>query len=140
MNRQMRPTAFVSIVVLAAALSDCSSDQRNPVAPTMPPSPAAAGTFTLSGSVFESTREGRAPVAGARVEVAICPTKLANAVASTVANASGYFEVSHMCSGVTYIWVEKEGFRTHPPTQCDGDCLLTAIDGNTHFDVELFRQ
>jgi hypothetical protein len=73
------------------------------------------------------------------VEVAVCPTKRADVYASTVADANGYFEVSQMCAGVTYIWVEKEGYRTHPPTQCDGDCLLTAIEGHTRLDVELFR-
>ena len=136
------PFTVASLVVLAAALSGCSSDQRNPVAPSSatPASPAGGGTFTLSGMVFESTREGRSPLAGARVEVAICPSVSPDAYTSTVTTSNGYFEISRMCYGVTYIWVEKEGYRTRPPTPCDGDCLLARIDGDTHLDVELFAQ
>ena len=133
---------IASLVMLAAAFSGCSSAQNNPVAPSAaaPASLADEGTYTLSGVVFESTPDGRSPLAGARVEVAICPARSIDTFTSAVTNSSGRFEISQMCSGVTYVWIDKEGYRTRPPTQCDGDCLLAWINGDTHLDVELFAQ
>jgi hypothetical protein len=94
--------------------------------------------------VFESTPAGRAPLVGARLEVLVCsrgggPT-YESTISSTVTGPNGYFEIPQVCSGVAYIWAEKEGYRTHPPTPCDGDCLPVSIGGDTNFDVELFRE
>jgi hypothetical protein len=142
MKSECHPFTIASLVVLAAACSGCSSTPNNPVAPSSatPASLAERGTYKLSGVVFESAPEGRSPLAGARVEVAMCPTRSIDALTSTVTSSSGYFEISQMCLGVTYVWIEKEGYRTRPPTQCDGDCLLAWINGDTHLDVELFAQ
>ena len=93
--------------------------------------------------VFESTPAGRAPLVGARVEVLICSRGAGPTYESTTSSdrdrPERYFEIPQICSGVTYIWAEKEGYRTHPPAPCDGDCLPVVIGGDTIFDVELFR-
>jgi|GEM_PF-4887875 len=57
-----------------------------------------------------------------------------------VTDSTGYYRVSNMCAGVTYVWVLKEGYRTRPTSQCDGDCLFAPIDGDTTFDILLARR
>ncbi len=135
------------ILLSTLALLACGSEQHSPAAqlPTitapMSPSPAAA-RYTLSGTVSAQTENGSLPVSGAEVQVGMCPRQNGSpeSILMVVTDATGYYSVSNMCAGITYVWVLKEGYATRPTSQCDGDCLFARIDGNTTFDILLARR
>jgi hypothetical protein len=142
-TRTLVATILLSCLVLPA----CGSEQRPATAllPTitapLSPSPAASG-YTLSGTVSEATEGGSLPVPGAEVQVGVCPARngAPDSILMVVTDSTGYYRVSNMCAGVTYVWVLKEGYRTRPTSQCDGDCLFAVINGDTTFDILLARR
>jgi hypothetical protein len=143
--------AAASTLTLALAVGACSTDRQTPTAPTVttPPTssllplpPGVPGPYTLSGVISEATPNGRSPLSGAEVEVGVCPPPNHSppSYMKTVTDTNGTYSVSGMCTGTTYVWVSKEGFRTNPTAQCDGDCLFARINGDTRFDIELVRR
>ena len=140
-------TLVATILLSCLALLACGSEPRTPTAllPTIPaplsPSPVTA-RYTLSGIISEGTEHGSLPVAGAEVQVGVCPAHngAPESILMVVTDSTGYYRVSNMCAGVTYVWVLKEGYRTRPTSQCDGDCLFARIDGDTTFDILLARR
>jgi hypothetical protein len=98
--------------------------------------------YTLSGVVSETSAAGPLPVADALVEVGVCaPSRVAAParVITTRTDSNGRYRVSDVCGGIADVWVTKSGYRTQPPEQCDGDCLIVPIDKDTQFDVQLIR-
>jgi len=152
MTRRVRTFAVaVCVGTLAIAVAGCSGESvvsalptaTTPI-PTAPPPQSAipTGSFNLSGIVSEATPAGSKPLAAVDLEIAVCPP-LNQAAAShikTVTDANGFYSVSNMCPGTTYVWLAKAGYKASPPRQCDGDCLHATINGDTRFDIELVRQ
>ena len=131
-------------LLLVVTLAAC--DRASPVQPTPPPlaGPAASpgtGPYVLSGLIFELTSAGPVPIAGANVEVSVCPQSGHDYVLTTTDDV-GMYRAAGMCSGTTYLWSGKDGYRMNrknaPP--CDHDCVTVDIRGDTRFDVELVRE
>jgi hypothetical protein len=111
--------------------------------PTSPSPPARSPTFTLAGVVSEATPAGSSPIAGASLQIGVCPPNPQRSAPSylrVVTDENGFYQVTGMCAGTTHLWVGKEGYTTLPGPQCDGDCLFVQIAGDTRFDIELVRQ
>jgi hypothetical protein len=135
-----RTRARVAVAMVALAVAGCES--AKPTSPTVGPSTPARVNYTLSGSVFETTPGGRAPIAGASVDVAVCPAT-GDTLARTVSDDTGHYVVSGVCTipHTSYVWVTKPGYATNPRTPCDGDCLTVNADRpDTRFDVEVVRR
>lgn len=141
-----RRLALAALFVPLVTVAGCNHGEVGTALPTVAtpvlPTPAAVVTYTLSGSVSEATSAGRTPIAGAEVEVGVCPPLNGSpqGYERAVTDAHGFYSVPNMCAGLTYVWVAKDGYRTNPTRQCDGDCLFATIAGDSRFDVELVRQ
>jgi hypothetical protein len=102
--------------------------------------------FTLSGFVTEETAAGRGPVAGAYVEVVVCPPQPrgGHSIVEVETDISGFYSVSGMCDGTTTLYAWKPGYDLQPasdkPCGNDGEwCRWVTIAGNTRFDFQLSR-
>jgi hypothetical protein len=148
------PARFVtSAIGFAVSLLAIACGNANSLPSLLAPSPvpfrngatstvSSDATFTLSGVVSEQTVSGTIPIGDVAIEVAVCPRPGFSSAqtAKTVTNVSGFYTVSGMCTGTTYVWLSKDGYKTSPTGQCDGDCLYATIDGDTRFDVTLARR
>jgi hypothetical protein len=151
-------------MLIAAGLSGCGGDVTGPtalpstVAEVVPP-PLPRNSFpafrvadvVLSGLVFETTSQGRMPIAGVIV---------ANGEGNhATTDANGIYSVGPVwvcpCArqpwveaGITFLWVAKDGYGDPPDTP--GSVFERGapspgtrdvkIDGDTRFDIELVRR
>ena len=71
----MKYETFLALLSITALTWGCET--RTPITPSVPPDsgavvmPSAAPGFTLSGTVYESTRDGRRPLAGAPLDISL---------------------------------------------------------------------
>ena len=108
----------------------CDSD--SPTTPTGPePGPASASP-TVSGTVYETTQEGRRPLPGVRLLVAVQNRGATNGT-STSSDAEGRYEIPApiVAEGGTARVYAFGGFLRHQP------CVAqTLVSGATALDVE----
>jgi hypothetical protein len=137
----------IAVVLLAVTLTSCDRSPTAPLQPTPTPLPPAAppvpatGPYVLAGLIFELTSAGPVPVAGAHIEVSVCPQS-GHEYVITSSDDAGMYRATGMCSGETYLWAGKQGYLMNrkgaPP--CDHDCVVVDIRGDTRFDVEFVRE
>jgi len=157
------PSARLFILGLAAGLAGCDGDNReSPTAPsliqqsaTQPPTqPASPAVFppgvlrpvTLSGTVFEITATGRAPVEGAAVYCELC----GEATHSwSLTDANGMYTFTGVWNaGVlpTSLSAHKTGYvdpaqlpAVTPPNPTGPGWREVMVTGDTSFHVELVK-
>ena len=96
------------------------------------PAQLLADTPSLSGTVFETTAQGRQPVARARVELDMI-FGMGDVSATTLTDAEGRYVFCGLGSHVsTYMYASKDGYRL-------GDVGTVSLNGNTVRDIELTR-
>ena len=94
---------------------------------SQPPSKIASPT--LSGVVFETTREGKRPVAGAGVAMEWFPDL---PTARTKSDSAGRYLLCSLPTGPIGIWVSKPGYQATN--------VGVRFHGDTVFDIEIKRQ
>ena len=138
-----------AIAMVAVGMCGCGGDSSaaiapSPIATPVAPAPVLQGSDgALYGVVTAVTADGRAPLGGVELEVAVCPKRgfAATEFVHAVTGADGTYRVLNMCSGQTYVWMEKAGYTTQPNLPpCDGGCLYVSIDRETRFDIEMVKQ
>ena len=138
-----------AIAMIAVGMCGCGGDSSaaiapSPIATPVAPAPVLQGADgALFGVVSVVTANGRTPLGGVELEVAVCPTRGfgATAFVRAVTGVDGTYRVLGMCGGQTYVWMMKTGYTTQPNLpQCDGGCLFAVVDGETRFDIEMVKQ
>jgi hypothetical protein len=90
-----------------------SCDSRTPIAPSTSPAPddavlpSAAPIFTLTGTVYESTREGRRPLAGIPLDISADYQQRSPV---TTTDSDGRYRFVGSSSEKLNVRVEKAGF------------------------------
>jgi hypothetical protein len=96
------------------------------------PAQLVAETPTLSGLVFETTAQGRQPVAQARVELDMI-YGMGDVSATTLTDRAGRYVLCGLSGHhSTYVYASKAGYRL-------ADVGAVAVSGNTFQDIELQR-
>jgi hypothetical protein len=147
---------MLAAVLVAGLMAACADTPTAPTAHTISPPPASPTTaappqipvgppvYTLSGVVSETSAAGEVPVGDALVEVGVCAPSRLSAPARVITahtDVTGAYRVSGVCSGTAAVWVTKAGYKTQPPEQCDGDCLIVPIEAqDTQFNVQLYAR
>jgi hypothetical protein len=146
MRTQTRAFAVAAAMVLATLVLGCS-DGSNPVTPTPPQTPAAPTPlpsetlYTLSGVVFEATRNGNQPREGVQVYCDSCGSPVGHTSVDTDSN--GAYVFTHAKNGRTPLIITKAGYRVVDPSEVysDGGGVKVAIvNGDTRFDIEIIRE
>ena len=97
------------------------------------PAQLLADTPTLSGLVFESTAQGRQPVAHARVELDMV-YGLGDVSATTLTDSEGRYVLCGLGGhDATYVYASKAGYRL-------ADVGTVTVNGDTVRDIELKRE
>ena len=102
--------AALGSVLLAAIVFTLGCEDRTPVAPSLSPaagSPALPAVFTLTGTVYESTRDGRRPVAGLPLDISV---DYQSRSPVTTTDAEGHYRFTGSSSEKLNVRVEKEGY------------------------------
>ncbi len=140
----------IGLLVLAAGLAGCGSDNVAPfstpfsASPVPPPIAAPAPTptpHTLSGLVFESTASGRVPVAGVEVYCDGCGSPVGHTFFTTAAD--GLYSFGWAYNGVLPLLVQKDGYSVVGATDILSNGMArrsVTISGDTRFDIELVRR
>ena len=155
------PAAFgrlLSLLLLVTGLSGCGGTSSLPSGPSVvPPQPVAPRpgvsswlngytltSVSLSGTVYESTATGRAPIAGALVYCELCG-ELTHTWAT--ADADGFYSFSGnvaegggiwLAAGTpTPVWVHAPGY--HEPGALFGPKEVLIV-GDARLDFELVRR
>ena len=115
--------------VTAARAVAVSGDTRIDVQMSRMPS------FTLSGTVFEVTAQGRIPVEGVSVYCDGCGSPEGHTFSNT--DAAGSYSFAWSLNGVTPLYVKKAGYQV--PGAADGR-VVANVSGDTRLDIELVRQ
>jgi hypothetical protein len=118
---------LLSLIVVSALAVGCGP---SPIRPTNvirdpAPSPPAANTFGLSGSVTESTADGVRPVEGATIGV---EDDFGNYVSAST-GTDGRYTVQGLSAGTWQLSVSKEGYDTM--------IMTIELTGEMALDVEI---
>jgi len=117
-----RLALILSIPFLMSACTDSISDPSDDYAPTP--------TYTLSGTVSETTAAGPTAVAGAQVKAVIALSPERTLFATTDAN--GFYRIPGMPAGSpASLSVDKSGYIT--------DRRSVTLDGDMRFDIQIVR-
>jgi hypothetical protein len=115
-----RRALILSIPIMMCACTDSISD----------PSDAPNPTYTLSGTVSETTSAGPTPVVGAQVKAVISPWPENYFSATTDAN--GFYRIPRMPAGSpASLSVDKSGYVS--------ESRSVTLDGDTRFDIQISR-
>lgn len=161
MNLKVHTACFT--LVIAATFAACDAATPAPTAPAQDRPAGEAPTtgtptpdfhvaeVTLSGMVFETTPDGRRPIAD--VDVLNGEGEFAKT------DANGFYSLGPVwvcpCAaqpwveaGTTFLWVTKDGYADPPgtlasvfgPAAGSPGTRDVRIDGDTRFDIELVRR
>jgi hypothetical protein len=101
------------IALLAAIVFTSACEDRTPVAPSPSPSvssrdlPTPSAMFLLTGTVYESTREGRRPLAGMPLDISV---EYQSWPPRATTDADGRYRFSASSSETLHVRAEKEGY------------------------------
>lgn len=101
---------------------------------------ARNGPYTLAGTVFETTADGRVPVEGVSVYCDSCGSPEGHTFADT--DDEGFYSFGWAQSGEVALIVRKTGFALRSPVRnspLDG-WIVAIVNGDTRFDIELVRR
>jgi hypothetical protein len=84
------------------------------------------GTYTLSGFVFETTPDGRRPIAGATVS-----RSYGTGWQNATTDEHGMYSIRGLYTSNDVVAAGKQGYQTKE--------TMLAIEGDTRFDIELVR-
>ena len=127
MKTNKRAIAFgAASIVLALVTAACGDNVTTPSPNTggTPPPPPAAPTFSVSGTISESTESGSVPLEGAWV------VNWATEEAATT-DANGSYTLSNQRAGAAQFVVSKEGY--------ENQMIEAMIEGDMHLDAVLVR-
>jgi hypothetical protein len=105
-------SAVLRNVLLASIVCNLGCEDRHPSAPSASAAgsqvrPAPPGVFTLSGIVYESTRDGRRPLAGIPLDISV---DYQSRSPMTATDAEGRYRFSGSSSDKLNVRVQKEGY------------------------------
>ena len=158
MKNSMHPA--ILILTLAAGLTGCDGSASSlPAAPsttTPPPTTAPPPTtpwpggnlvdVTLSGTVYEVTATGRAPIEGVTLYCELCG---AETHTWAYTDATGFYRFTGVWvdGRPTPVHVRKDGYAdpvgvpgSTPPNPSGAGWREVMVNGDTRFDIELVRQ
>jgi hypothetical protein len=136
-----------AVLISAILLSACDGVGRPPTAPSVPtptptPSPAPPATpvvtYTLSGTTFEVTPTGRAPIEGVNIYCDGCGSPEGHT--STYTDADGLYSFEWSPNGATPLLVEKAGYHVVGQVLNAYGAIVATVNGDTQFDIELARR
>ena len=116
--------AGLALMLATAACGDSKSSILTP-SPGLPPAPAPAATFTVSGTISEATESGAAPIEGATVASADSENWV-------VTDAEGFYRLSGLPAGMARLVVSKEGYEDR--------VVEMMIEGDSQLDAQLVRE
>jgi hypothetical protein len=125
-NHRTSGLATASALALALAAAGCGDGNRSVLTPTaLPPAPAPAASFTVSGTITETTDAGEVPVEGATITSAEM-----EATAST--DSDGFYTLTGLRSGMALFIIFKAGYEER--------AVEMMIEGDSQLDAVLVRQ
>ena len=112
----------ISFVVMSVLMAACGHSPVQPTPVANPPAPSA--TYSVAGTVFESTGDGARGVADAQI---VFGSDLQTLTAATDDN--GGFSLEGIKAGTWQLSVSKEGYETLT--------MMVEVPANQSVDVEL---
>jgi len=99
-------------------------------------------TYTLSGTVFEATANGRVPVEGVGIEAWGCEGHIVCLDLQATTDGSGHYSIPGLWADLdTSLYVVKAGYAVgDPPTNCEGCDRLVTASVDTQLDIPLVRR